>query len=139
MAVAIPSTAVRCFFTAGDPKLSVDVQATHPLVVSTPFLSWDPAAPDQLGRAMAGIATWKAVRAFGRRLSASKSPADLSASRRVHPLLLGLSAAAWTRVLDEYISSGLLSRPLRTLGDLDEALSSHRSGCHWPSSGRQRA
>ena len=102
-----PPIHANCAIAGADAP--VVVPATHPLVVATPFLGWRPTAAGAGGAAMVLLSTWQMILAFGRRFRASRTPADLPASRNAHPLNLGLTGAFWTRALNEYLASGLLN------------------------------
>jgi len=41
------------------------------------------------------------LKVFGARLAASRTPADLPASRNTNPLVIALTGGLWTRVLTE--------------------------------------
>ena len=81
-------------------------------MVATSFLGWRPTAAGAGGAAMVLLSTWQMILAFGRRFYASRTPADLPATRNAHPLNLGLTGAFWTRALNEYLASGLLNHTM---------------------------
>ena len=83
--------------------------AAHPLVTRTAFLGWAPAPAGAGGVARVQLSSWQMLKAYGGRCSASQAPADLPASRNAHPLVTAMTGGFWTRVLNEYIASGLLS------------------------------
>ena len=121
-APVVASTNIICpgGLTAKGP---VVILATHPLAVATAAaLEYQPSTPAANGQATLELSTANAMRAFGRRLSASQLPADLGFSRSINPLNIGLSGPAWTRVLDEYIAAGLLAYDLSELSKIDVAL-----------------
>ena len=104
MSQVIPSVAARCILLPADSAVPVTIPATHPLVLQTPFLRWQPtpSTGGAGGGARVAIPTWKALRAFGRRLRLSQAPADVLAAKKANPLNLALQGAMWTRLLDEY-------------------------------------
>lgn len=105
----IPPVAALCSAVM-DPHLPVAIPASHPLALSTPFLGWAASGGNAPGGAsLVTLSTSQMLVAFGARLSCAKSPADLPAANKVNPLTVGLSGAAWTRILNEYLSSGLLN------------------------------
>ncbi|KAL3922128.1 MAG: hypothetical protein SGPRY_004674, partial [Prymnesium sp.] len=113
-----PPPIVASLTPAGTRSASLMVPANHPLVLATPFLGWDSAPPDVGGAAQVSLATWQMLTAFGGRLCTSKLPADLPASLVAYPLNLCFSGAAWTRILNEYLASGLLNTPVNTRMEL---------------------
>jgi len=117
-----PPPPIHANCAIADADAPVIVPATHPLVVATPFLGWRPTAAGAGGAAMVMLSTWQMILAFGRCFYASRTPADLPATRRAHPLNLGLTGAFWTRALNEYLSSGLLNHTMSSRVELHAAL-----------------
>lgn len=104
--------------------MPVAIPANHPLVLGTPFLGWAAATGAAAGGiALVTLSTGQMLAAFGARLSCAKSPADVPAADKVNPLTLGLTGAAWTRVLNEYLSSGLLNVGVASRSELTARLS----------------
>ncbi|KAL1526909.1 hypothetical protein AB1Y20_015600 [Prymnesium parvum] len=120
----IPPVAAICA-AAGDPHMPVAIPANHPLALSTPFLGWAASGGTAVGgNALVTLSTSQMLVSFGARLSCAKSPADLPAADKVNPLTLGLNGAAWTRILNEYLSSGLLNSSVTSRMELITRLSS---------------
>ncbi|KAL1530809.1 hypothetical protein AB1Y20_001705 [Prymnesium parvum] len=92
--------------------MPVTIPASHPLALGTAFLGW----ATVVGTGPGGVTsvllnTGQMLAAFvSARLSCSKTPADRPAADQVNPLTIGLTGTAWTRILNEYIASGLLDR-----------------------------
>ena len=106
----------------GTPDEPVELPAAHALVTRTAFLGWQPAAAGVGGVARVALANWQMLVAFGARLSASQAPADLAATRGISPLGLALVGACWTRVLNEYLASGLLACTFSCRSELTECI-----------------
>ena len=121
MAAAVPSTNVISFQQL-DAESPVTIPDGHPMVVLTPFLPWSPMPA--AGAARTGLPQCVAVRVFLRRSSTGPRPDDKAASRNARPLRIRLTDAAWTRVLDELVRSGLLTAgtPFTSESDLEQAL-----------------
>lgn len=120
----VPPLVALCT-AVGDPHMPVAIPASHPLAVSTPFLGWAAvggAGPG--GLALVSLSTSQMLAAFGARLSCARSPADVPATDKVNPLTVGLNGAAWTRILNEYLSSGLLDVSATSRAELTTHLSS---------------
>lgn len=107
MAAPPPPIIATCTIVGEDAPVAVP--ADHPLVNCTAFLDWAPAPAGAGGVARVQLSYWQTLKVFGARCSASRSPTDLAASRRVHPLNICLTGGFWTRVLNEYVASGLLA------------------------------
>lgn len=109
----------------GSPQQPASIPANHPLALSTSFLGWA-AVPGggAGGGALVSLNAGQMLTAFGARLSCAKAPADIPAADRVNPLTIGLSGAAWSRVLNEYITSGLLNATMTSRAELNARLSS---------------
>ena len=89
----------------------------------TSFLGWRAAPAGAAGLAQVELDTWQMIAAFGSRFQTSRAPADLAAARNAHPLRLKLTRAAWTRILNEYLASGLLrASTVRSREDLRAAI-----------------
>ena len=115
--MAAPFPSVNALVNEQAPDKSVELPASHPLVVATPFLGWAP------GRTVAGVAHVRisqalAIAAFTRRCSTGTSPADYAAASAINLLLLALRAVSWTRILDQLIASGLLNSTMVSFIDL---------------------
>lgn len=108
----------------GSPQQPAYIPASHPLALSTPFLGWVAApAGGTGGTALVSLNAGQMLAAFGARISCSRSPADTPAADKVNPLTIGLTGGAWARVLDEYISSGLLDTSMTSRAELISRLS----------------
>jgi len=98
--------------------------AGHPLVAATLFLAW--VAVPAVGGAAAGarvaLATCQMLAAFSRRCRCSRIPADQPRFLVVTLLRLGLTAAAWDRILGELVASGLLRATFASLQQLHAAI-----------------
>jgi len=105
--------------TAEEPVL---LPANNPLVMHTSFLGWEAVPAAAGGAAQMQLHTDQMVCAFGSLLACARTPADLPAARNVNPLNLGLSGRAWTRILTEYVTSGLLNVAMTTREELAEGL-----------------
>ncbi|KAL1524193.1 hypothetical protein AB1Y20_019101 [Prymnesium parvum] len=112
-----PPVAAVCAW-GGDPHMPVAIPASHPLALGTAFLGWVAVAGAGPGAALVSLNTSQMLMVFGARLVCSKLPADLPAADRVTPLTLGLTGSAWTRILNEYLSSGLLTVTMNSRSDL---------------------
>ena len=66
--------------------------------------------------------TWQMLAVFGARLTTSKVPADMATTRDKSPLTLALNGAAWSRVLNEFLTSGLLRSPMNNKHELEAVL-----------------
>ena len=108
MAGQVPPITATCVIVGADAYVEVS-PANHPLILQTPFLGWMPAPAGATGVPQVRLLSWQMLKAFGARLSASRSPADLPASRNANPLLLALTGGLWTRYLNELVASGLLA------------------------------
>lgn len=91
-------------------------------MVATPFLQWQPSAAASGGVAQAELGSWQMLRAFGRRISVATNPPDLVVARNTNLLTLKLQGPSWTRILNEYLGSGLLTSPMASLPELDRRL-----------------
>ncbi|KAL1496845.1 hypothetical protein AB1Y20_014431 [Prymnesium parvum] len=108
-----------------DPQQPVAIPASHPLALGTAFLGWAPApfgGPG--GAALVSLGTGQMLAVFRARLSCAKTPADIPAADKVNPLTIGLTGAAWTRILNEYLGSGLLRVSTHSRADLISRLNS---------------
>ena len=121
-----PNVVVTMAAPNHDPDSPISLNANEPLVLATPFLSWDD-APAVGGVLQVSLPTYRAFKAFGSRLSLSPNPLDITYARTIHIMVLKINAMAWGRILTEYITSGLitnlpanatLSNWYTTLGDL---------------------
>jgi len=68
------------------------------------------------------LATCQMVAAFSRRCRCSRIPADQPRLLVVTLLRLGLTSAAWERILGELIASGLLLATFASLAELRDAI-----------------
>ena len=66
--------------------------------------------------------TYQMVKAFGSRLSLSRAPADLVLTRNLTLFHLKLTGVAWSRILTEYLASGLTGIAMSKRADLLTAL-----------------
>ena len=98
----------------------VVLAANHPLVTKTLFLGFFD-APAAGGVAQKHLANSQMLRAFGRRCQLSKTPGLIPATPP-GILQLALSAQGWTKVLQELVTSGLLSLTFSNLDTLDKAV-----------------
>ena len=99
--------------------MPVLLPAVDPLVVRTPFLSWAPALGGRLR-----LTTSQALLAFARRCKVSRAPADMPRFAVVILLRLGLTTAAWRRVLGELVASGLLGCTFSDVPQMHAAIDS---------------
>ena len=91
--------------------------ANHPLVVKTAFLGYSD-SPAIGGVNQKSLSTSQTVRAFGRRLSLTKTaPVPV-----IGPLQLAFTGAAWTKYLRELVASGLLQASFTSIEDLDSTI-----------------
>ena len=118
---AAPPIFVTCALL-GDSEEPAQVPAAHFLVAHTLFLGWRAAAAGVGCVAQVELCTWQMIHVFGSRLQASRLPVDLVASRTAMPLRLKLTGPCWTRVLNEYVVSGLLDIPVQRRHELIEAV-----------------
>lgn len=110
---ALPMAPILAICPPGnDPRGPVQVPAAHPLVGYTTFLGWVPVPAGPQGAAQVELGTGQLVAAFGCRLSVSQAPADAQAFDAANLLIFGLTGFAWTRILNEYVASGLLAVPV---------------------------
>mmetsp|Transcript_42554 Transcript_42554/g.97580 ORF Transcript_42554/g.97580 Transcript_42554/m.97580 type:complete len:484 (-) Transcript_42554:545-1996(-) len=108
----------------GNPQGPAFLPASHPLVLSTSFLDWTASPTTGTGGvSLVSLGTGQMLAAFGARLVCAKSPADIPAADKVNPLTIGLTGAAWSRVLNEYILSGLLNSNMASRVELLSKLS----------------
>ena len=98
----------------------VAVPANHPLVVKTAFLGYLD-APAVGGALQKQLSNSQMLRAFGRRCKLSQVPA-LAPAIPPGILQLALSAQGWTKVLQELVASGMLTRTFDSLDELDKAI-----------------
>ena len=104
--------------TSTGPRKDVDLPSSHPLVQQTAFLGYDD-APAHGEVLLKRLATCQLLRAFGRRCYLAQSiPAALSLS----VFNLALTGLAWTRILQELVTSGLLLCSFETISELDDAI-----------------
>ena len=98
--------------------------AGHPLVAATLFLAWVavPAGVGAAAGARVALATCQMLAAFSRRCRCSRIPADQPRFMVVTLLRLGLTAAAWDRILSELVASGLLRATFASLQQLHAAI-----------------
>ena len=97
----------------------VVLPANHPLVISTAFLDYADAPPVG-GRPQKQLSNSQMLRAFGRRCKLSQAPGFAPVPPGV--LQLALSTQGWTKVLQELVTSGILSTSFDTLHGLDAAI-----------------
>jgi len=105
--------------------MPVAIPASHPLALGTAFLGWVAtvgAGPG--GPSLVSLHTSQMLAAFGARLVCSKAPADLPAADKVNLLNIGLTGTAWTRILNEYVGSGLLGASMSSRAELASRLTS---------------
>lgn len=85
------------------------LRADEPLVNGTPFLHWQPCVGGAAGAPpRVSIPHSRAAKAFLRRCSVSANPVDAQALAAVNCFTFFLTAAAWSRVLDELVNANLL-------------------------------
>ena len=106
-AAAAPPAPIRVLCARpGSADAPLGLDAAEPLVVATPCLGWH--SSSGMGANDLALSTPQMLKAFGARCYASRVPADIGASRRARLLQLGLTAAAWGRILAQLVASGLL-------------------------------
>ena len=116
-AIVVSSAVVA---NANDPNKNIDFPANHPLVQQTAFLGYmDVPATGAGAVTTKQLATFQAIRAFGRRCQLAQNiPAALSLS----VYNLALTGGAWSRILQELVTSGLLSCTFGSLAELEDAI-----------------
>lgn len=123
MANNVPAQAfVATCVATGTPEEPVILPAQAPIVLHTGFLDWVPVPAAAGGAARVSLDTWQMIEAFGTPLSGSRAPADINLTSTKTPLTLALTGAAWTRILNEYVASGLLNTPMASRFELHVAL-----------------
>ena len=123
---ALPAAAlvVQCPARPVSASMPVSVPAGLPLVGATSFLRWAPAPAVRGGAPRASLATCVMLVAFARRCSISRALGDPARFANANLLRIGLSAAAWCRVLGELLVSGLLGCAFADLPQLRAAIDS---------------
>ena len=79
------------------------------VVVTTAFLSWEPAPALGAGPPRAGLSTCQLLYAFGAKLRTAPPPAVGGAVRTASCFTLRLNAAAWSRILTELVLAGVFA------------------------------
>jgi hypothetical protein len=93
------------------------------VVTTTAFLSWDPAPAVGAGPPRAGLGTFQLLYAFGATLRTAPPPAVVGAVRAASPFTLRLNDAAWSRILTEFVASGIfMNGPIADYTALQELI-----------------
>lgn len=116
---AVPPIAATVAANPSSDK-NVLLPVGHPLVVKTTFLGYTD-VPTAGGVTQKSLANSQMLRAFGRRCRLSQAPA-LAPAFPPGMLQLALSAAGWTKVLQELVTSGILNAVFSDLDSLDKSL-----------------
>ena len=77
------------------------------MVVATPFLGWQPAAPTVAGQARVSLAHFEMIKWFVPRNSIPRGGAVETAAMGISPIVARFPIAFWVRTLDELTASGL--------------------------------
>ena len=107
---------------APTPDCPIFLRANDVIVTSTPCLEWQPAPAGPGGAARVQIGTYQAVKAFLPRCKISRAPADQAAARAVHPLMVRLTDAGWSRILTELRDAQTFANTANTLDQLHNNL-----------------
>ena len=98
----------------------VSFPASHPVVAKCDFFGvWASAPPASKTLSMHAV-----IKAYFRRCSISRNPADQAAARLSRSFSMGFTAATITRVVDELVASGLLNVNFAAMAELDAAIDS---------------
>jgi len=112
MALPAPAPPPPVVVTVGappSPRCLAFLATQDPLVQRTRFLPWTDHAAVGGAAATSSISSYVLLRHFAVRCSIGGLPADLAAAN-AHSVLTGaLTGAAWSRILTEYVASGLLT------------------------------
>ena len=100
----------------------VFLDANEPLVLATVFLPWQAHPAAGAVAARVSLPTWLMVRVWIRRCSLSSLPADTAFLALVDIFEFGLTAAAWSRILTELVTSDPLDATFSDPSTLDVAL-----------------
>ena len=95
------------------PQLHAYLEASSPLVLATPFLPWEAVAGGPPAQVRLPQRIMLVV--FVAPCTLEDTPASLAFFQSIHVMTFALSGSAWSRILTEYVSSGLLSAPASDL------------------------
>jgi hypothetical protein len=103
------STDVDVVLPAGaQPDKPILVDSSSPIVTRLPFLNWV-AAGTVGGIQRSSLSNSEAMAAFAIKCRLDRTPAELAAANIINPLTIGLTDAAWSRLLTEIRDCGFLS------------------------------
>ena len=104
------------------PTLPISLLANSSFVLGTACLPWEPQPPVAGAAPTVRLTQRILIYVFVGRCTLDQSAASLAVFNTAHVLTFALTGAAWSRILTEYLASGLLSMPITDLPSLIDAV-----------------